>query len=793
MKLKLLFLFFFIGLTINAQQANDCSDAIVVCGNTTISSNVSGFGTQELDNTANPCLYEELNSLWLSVNIATSGNLAFTIRPDNTDLEVDYDFYVFGPTGGCGNLDDPIRCSSTNPTQAGLNSNHTGLNTSEVDQNEGPGENGNSFVSAIPVVAGEQYYILIDRPIGNGGFSLDWTGTAGFLPSPEVFEPVDVLLCATSKGEFIDLTEQEAAITNSTTAIIRYYLSYEDAFDYRNEIADPTQFSFQGDFTPIFIRVTNPNGCFEVVTFALTPVEFDPTPELSYTLCDSDRNGREPFDIPTILNDITNSMPNNSDYTITLHPNESDATSNLRRIASATFETASNDISARVSLNNDPNCFITFSVSLIMLPSPYPQIVNLVQCDVDETNSLDGIAPINLEQAFPAESGVAISYYQTIADRDSDNSISNPQHYTNNTPFNETIYYRITSSVCESVGEIALIVNPTLISTNTVSPITQCDDDFTDDQLQSTFNIDEIRQNYYEGLEVAFYSNLSDVALEQNSIEDTIRTGPTTIYVRLENENQCQGVEEIELNVQPLPDFIFNDRYQVCTDGQPLILNAPSGYDTYQWFKVNGSAIEEIGNTMQISIHEDGNYQLEVGTNYQNNGITTTCTSSKEFIVSPSNRAIINQIIVGEISDENAIEVIVSGDGVYEYSLDEVNYQDEPQFDRLNAGFYTVYVRDKNGCGVSTEEVAIIGFPKFFTPNGDGKNDTWQIIGVSATAAQSTIYIYDRYGKMVKQITSNELGWDGSMNGQVLPSSDYWFRTTFENGVEFKGHFALKR
>ncbi|WKX74951.1 hypothetical protein [Zobellia laminariae] len=124
--------------TVISQQANDCIDAIVVCGNSDISSNASGFGTQELDPTTNQCVNQEVNSLWVSVSIAVGGSLAFTIQPKVDDLEVDYDFFIFGPNSNCQNLGSPIRCSTTNPLQASLDYNITGLNETELDQNEGP-------------------------------------------------------------------------------------------------------------------------------------------------------------------------------------------------------------------------------------------------------------------------------------------------------------------------------------------------------------------------------------------------------------------------------------------------------------------------------------------------------------------------------------------------------------------------------------------------------------------------------------------------------------------------------
>jgi gliding motility-associated-like protein len=108
-------------------------------------------------------------------------------------------------------------------------------------------------------------------------------------------------------------------------------------------------------------------------------------------------------------------------------------------------------------------------------------------------------------------------------------------------------------------------------------------------------------------------------------------------------------------------------------------------------------------------------------------------------------------------------------------------------------------VRDPNGysCGeVSIEGVQIIDYPHYFTPNGDGYHDTWNIKGLENFADATKIYIFDRHGKLLKQISSDSDGWDGTYNGQLMPSTDYWFKVEYpEAGVmkEFKAHFSLKR
>jgi valyl-tRNA synthetase len=106
-----------------------------------------------------------------------------------------------------------------------------------------------------------------------------------------------------------------------------------------------------------------------------------------------------------------------------------------------------------------------------------------------------------------------------------------------------------------------------------------------------------------------------------------------------------------------------------------------------------------------------------------------------------------------------------------------------------------VYVKDINGCSDLTTAVTVLGYMNFFTPNGDTYNDTWNVIGLE-NQPNATVNIFDRYGKFIKQISPSGEGWDGTFNGQPLPSTDYWFTVEYiENGQsqEFKSHFSLVR
>lgn len=92
--------------------------------------------------------------------------------------------------------------------------------------------------------------------------------------------------------------------------------------------------------------------------------------------------------------------------------------------------------------------------------------------------------------------------------------------------------------------------------------------------------------------------------------------------------------------------------------------------------------------------------------------------------------------------------------------------------------------------------VNVIDYPCFLTPNQDGFYDTWNIIGIREFDPTARIYIFDRFGKLIKQISPIDGGWDGTFKGNPLPSSDYWFIVEYREGdvpKEIKGHFTLKR
>jgi len=426
----------------------------------------------------------------------------------------------------------------------------------------------------------------------------------------------------------------------------------------------------------------------------------------------------------------------------------------------------------------------------------------LVQCDIDEGSasaSSDGFTVFNLEQArneITTSGENIISFYETLTDQVDDKPIANPQEYINKTATDQTIFVTVINEKgCTNEAELQLQVNPSSADLSTGNTYYTCEIDPSGGTLEGSFDLAAIGLQDYPDYDVAFYSTRTDAQLEINAIsESNYISEATTIYVRVEVLNQCLGVEEFNLVVNPSPLVTIDPEFRVCTNNPDLQLVAEDGYDTYVWYKTGAGSDEFIVSSERaVNIIEAGEYRLELGWLF-NNG-SETCTNSKTFIVHPSNAATISNIEIEDLQENNQVTIMATGDGNYEYAIGDISgpYQDDPIIKNVLPGKVTIYVRDKNNCGITQEEISVIGFPKFFSPNGDGVNESWNLIGVD-NDKEIAVSIFDRYGKLISRINSDDqYGWNGTFNGKRLPASDYWFKINLEEGRVYKGHFTLKR
>ena len=250
------------------------------------------------------------------------------------------------------------------------------------------------------------------------------------------------------------------------------------------------------------------------------------------------------------------------------------------------------------------------------------------------------------------------------------------------------------------------------------------------------------------------------------------------------------------------PVIDFPDTISFCESELPFTVTTTDLADGFRWFQLDQFGNETLlSETTEVALTETGEYRYEAFNTLGQPGGSLECPTSKTFNVVTSEIATITDINITEEGLGLRLEIAVAGIGDYEYAVDNRDgpYQDSNVFQSLSAGSHTVFVRDKNGCGIVEQsidqDITVEGFPKFFTPNGDGINDFWQFIPPPLAGGNSVdvIHIFDRFGKLITQIDPVSIGWDGNYNGNPLPSSDYWFKARDNLNNIIQGHFALKR
>jgi gliding motility-associated-like protein len=435
---------------------------------------------------------------------------------------------------------------------------------------------------------------------------------------------------------------------------------------------------------------------------------------------------------------------------------------------------------------------VTDDVTIAPLP-PDVQNAVLVQCGL----SNGGIAQFNLSQAdtqFTAgNSNFTVTYFTTSTD--ASNNLNAVNAFTNTTN-PQVINARVTNKAtgCYRILPLTLSVNFTAVPAVTLK---RCDDDGTEDGLAffdlALANVDG------GGNPVSYYPSGTDALLEQNEIADINKFANTTpnqqsIYARIESDNACSGLQEIVLIVNPLPDIKVTDSATVCVNTNEYIsINAATTGDLrrFEYLWSTGAT------TRAISINEPGVYTVEITDNSDND---ISCSKIRTITVEPSDVAIIDEVIIEDLRDNNTVTVKASPTGgvatTYLYSIDQLDgpWQDSAFFENVTPGLHTVYVYEPNGCGVVKKQISVLSIPKYFTPNGDNSHDYWQVKGINAAMYNaSKIYIFDRYGKLVADVDPNGPGWDGQFKGRQLPSTDYWYQLLLSDGRTVKGHLSLVR
>lgn len=279
------------------------------------------------------------------------------------------------------------------------------------------------------------------------------------------------------------------------------------------------------------------------------------------------------------------------------------------------------------------------------------------------------------------------------------------------------------------------------------------------------------------------------------------------VYARVsQRESGCLSeIEEFELTAFNFPDFQLEETTIFCVNFDSSLLNTVNlGADlgdeySYEWRDGNNI----VGNNAVINFTSFplGN-EITLTLTHEPSGCEKVFTTLPVAVSRPQSVTV--EISGSDFGEGYSLDVTATdfiGDiyTQFEYRLDNGNWQESNIFNNVPPGNHVVIVRELNGCGeTSSESFFLIGYPRFFTPNSDGYNDTWNLIN-NGDISIKKLYVFDRYGKLLKQLNpANSNSWDGTYNGKDLPADDYWFKVEFVDektgeNREYMANFTLIR
>ncbi|PWN65402.1 T9SS type B sorting domain-containing protein [Chryseobacterium viscerum] len=406
-------------------------------------------------------------------------------------------------------------------------------------------------------------------------------------------------------------------------------------------------------------------------------------------------------------------------------------------------------------------------------PTPFAATdASLTGCN----NNNAGTATFDLNTAaVTTVAGVTKEFYPTLYDLNNDtNKITNPSAYASAAA---VIYVKVTTPQgCVSTAKVTLNIYPVVV-VNDVE-IKSCF--IESNPSMASFNLVAavVSQG---GLTKEYYPSLTDAISGTNAIATpTAYIAPNGVaYIKVFSANGCYSIAKVTLTViAPVYSRTLLDK-TICIENTTT-LDAGAGFKSYEWS--TGATTQSIKN---VGV---GTYWVKLKTG--------DCIATQKVTVYPSDNPVVTSI---DISGSTVTVYANGGTPPYQYSMDNISWQDSNVFTNIARGEAKIYVRDGYNCIPVEINITVPNLINVITPNDDGMND---FVDYSALANKQNleIAIFDRYGyKMFQADKTNGYKWAGTTNGsKKVPTGNYWYSVSWnENNknstpIKFSGWIIVK-
>ncbi|MEY8758528.1 T9SS type B sorting domain-containing protein [Chryseobacterium tongliaoense] len=391
---------------------------------------------------------------------------------------------------------------------------------------------------------------------------------------------------------------------------------------------------------------------------------------------------------------------------------------------------------------------------IILNPTPFAaDDATLSGCN----NNNAGTATFDLTTAaVTTVAGVTKQFYPTLNDLNAGtNEILNPTNYASAAG---TVFVKVTTPQgCVDTAQITLTILPVVV----VNDATLRSCFIENNPATATFNLTTAGVTTQTGIIKSYYPSLTDAINGTNTITTpTAYTAPNgVVYIKVTNGNGCYAIAKVTLIVlAPVLSAVLQDK-TICMEDKTT-LDAGPGFASYEWS--TGATTQTITN---VGV---GVYWVKLKTG--------ECVATQTVTVYPAEQPVITNV---DISNSTATVNVIGGTPPYQYSLDNINWQDSNIFTNLPRGESQIFVKDAYDCEPINITITVPNLINVITPNGDGVND---VIDYSALAGKQNLVfsIFDRYGAKIHQgDRTNKYKWDGTVSGRRVPTGSYWYSVTW--------------